>query len=158
MRPILFAATMILAGISSVFIAESQIPTTSPHSIEFYVAPGGNDDSPGTMQRPFRTLDRARDAVRIMKRTDGALHAPVDIILRGGTYRLPAPFVLKPEDGGTAQTPVTYRAYPGETPVLSGGVTIKNWRPDKAQRPECVDCPHRKVFARRTAPPATLGE
>jgi len=36
---------------------------------------------------------------------------------RAGTYCLPEPLTFTPEDSGTAQAPVVYRAYPGETPV-----------------------------------------
>jgi len=48
-------------------------------------------------------------------------------MVRGGTYRLAQPFVLKPEDSGTQECPITYAAYPGEKPVLSGGRTITGW-------------------------------
>ena len=55
--------------------------------------------NPGTMGKPFKTMEAARDAVRIMK-TDGELK-PVTVYMRGGTYKLMEPFVLKSEDSGT---------------------------------------------------------
>jgi len=36
---------------------------------EFYVSPSGDDRNPGTRVKPFRTLERARDAVREMKKS-----------------------------------------------------------------------------------------
>jgi len=33
------------------------------------------------------------------------------------------------DDSGTVNAPVTYAAYPSEKPVVSGGMSIKGWRP-----------------------------
>ena len=49
-------------------------------------------------------------------------------MLRGGTYFLEKPLLFGPEDSGTAQCPVTYAAYPGEKPVISGGKVITGWK------------------------------
>ena len=38
-------------------------------SATFYVAPDGDDSNPGSKERPFATLSRARDAVRKLKKT-----------------------------------------------------------------------------------------
>jgi len=51
----------------------------------------------------------------------------VDVVLRGGTYALSQTFQLRAEDSGTAQAPVTYKAYDGESPVLSGARTLSSW-------------------------------
>jgi hypothetical protein len=48
---------------------------------EVYVAPQGNDSNPGTKDQPFKTLEKARDALRSSDRPDR-------IIIRGGIYRL----------------------------------------------------------------------
>src|SRR5581483_4113613 len=45
------------------------------------------------------------------------------IYLRGGTYFLPEPLVLTPQDSQLALS-----AYRGEHPVLSGGRRISGWR------------------------------
>ncbi len=36
--------------------------------------------------------------------------------------------VFTPADSGTAAAPITYAAYPGEQPVLSGGRAITGWQ------------------------------
>ena len=69
---------------------------------------------------PFATLDRARDAVRQLKPAHG-LTRPITVLVRGGKYYLTETFVLRPEDSGTQDCPITYTAYPGEEPVFSGG-------------------------------------
>ncbi len=89
---------------------------------EYYVAPVGDDANPGTLERPFATLRRAQQAVRVK---------PGPVFLRGGTYYLPVKVVFLPEDSGTEAAPNTYQAYGDERPVLSGGVKLDalNWRP-----------------------------
>ena len=77
------------------------------HASDFFVAPTGNDANPGTADRPFATLERARDAVRQLKQA-GLLKEPVNIKLQGGTYRLAREVVFGPEDSGTAACPITY--------------------------------------------------
>ena len=98
--------------------------------ILFYVAPDGSDGAAGTDEgHPFATLDRARDAVRSLKRA-GKIDRPVTVYVRGGVYELTAPMLFTPEDSGTPDCPVTYRAYPGETPVISGGSLLgADWQP-----------------------------
>ena len=80
---------------------------------DFYVAPTGNDSNPGSKEKPFATLVRARDAVRALKK-QGPLTEPVRVHVAGGCYALNEPLVLTSEDGGTKQAPVVYQALPGE--------------------------------------------
>lgn len=94
---------------------------------EFHVSPSGQDDAPGTEQQPFATLERARDAVRA-SRSAGTAASPMTVWLHGGVHRRTGPFMLTPEDSGTAQAPVTYRAAPGEQVCIDGGRTITGWR------------------------------
>jgi hypothetical protein len=91
---------------------------------EFYVAPNGSDANPGTKERPFATLARARDAVRESK---GKENAPINVFLRGGTYFVEQPVRFGPEDSGTKDCPITYSSYPGEKAVISGGKVIAGW-------------------------------
>lgn len=90
---------------------------------EFFVAPGGRDNQAGTLEQPFATLERARDAVRDWKKT-GDPAAGVTVWLRGGEYELPRTFKLGAEDSGSEKAPVTYRAWREERPVLLGGRKI----------------------------------
>jgi len=66
------------------------------------------------------------------------------VFIRAGFYSLSEPLVFTPEDGGERvetnlpsgafewhhlrDNYVTYSAYPGEKPVISGAVEVKNWR------------------------------
>jgi hypothetical protein len=113
---------------------------------EFFVAPNGRDTWSGTLPEPNATatdgplasLAGARNAIRQLKRAfGGQLPCSVRVHLRGGRYPLAEPFVLGPEDGGTPDFQVTYTAYRGETPVLSGGRVITGWKPYKDKILQC---------------------
>ncbi|WP_229898309.1 right-handed parallel beta-helix repeat-containing protein [Streptomyces finlayi] len=94
---------------------------------EVYVSPTGNDSAPGTAQAPVRTLARAQALARQATRT--APGRPVNVIVRGGTYRLDRTLTFGAEDSGTASGPVAYRAAPGEKVVLKGGRQVTApWR------------------------------
>jgi hypothetical protein len=93
-----------------------------------YVAPNGNDTNPGTLEKPFATLQRAQQAAR-----KGAGREPVTVFIREGIYYLPETLVLTAADSGTKAAPVVYQAYQNERPVISGGIQMRNlkWEPFK---------------------------
>ena len=91
--------------------------------MEIFVAPDGDDGGPGDRAKPFRTLARARDAIRELKRT-ARLTGAVTVWLRGGRYPLAEPLLFTPEDSA----PVTFAAWPGETPVIDGGEPLTGWQ------------------------------
>jgi parallel beta-helix repeat protein len=90
----------------------------------------------GGSDGPFATLTRARDAVRELK-ASGKLREPATVMVRGGKYFLDRPLVLAAEDSGSHECPMTYTAYPGETPVLSGGRAVTGWEPYKGRIVQC---------------------
>jgi hypothetical protein len=72
-----------------------------------YVAPGGRDDAPGTEAQPWATFQHAADAAQ-----------PGDAVcFRGGTYPSEGIHLAR---SGTAAAPITFLAYPGESPLLDG--------------------------------------
>ena len=91
----------------------------------FYVAPDGHDDQPGTKREPFATLLGARNAVR--KLIARGLTGDVTVWLRDGMYRITEPVIFGPDDSGTDEFSITYAAYSGEQPVISGGRVITGW-------------------------------
>ena len=99
---------------------------TDVNETVFYVSPEGKDIWNGSKRKPFATVTQARDAIREIKKT-APLGKPVTVSLRGGLYELSEPILFTPEDSGTESCPVTYSAYPGEIPVLSGGRKITGW-------------------------------
>ena len=127
----------------------------------FYISPAGDDRwtgklheaNPGHTDGPFATLQAARDGIRSLKKAEGELKDAVTVQLRGGTYRMTETFQLRPEDSGTEAAPITWEAYPGEKPVLTGGVVVTGrgnlpgWDLESpgAGR-SAVDCKPRQLF------------
>src|SRR5438105_4717215 len=101
--------------------------TRTQADADFYVAPDGDDRNPGTLSKPFRTLARARDAVFDLRR-GRKTKRPTVVMLRGGTYYLRQSVVFSSRDSGTSDEPITYTAYPGEHPILSGGMPVSGWK------------------------------
>ena len=124
-------AGLVVLVLALLGLGQAQAATT------LFVALTGDDQWSGTLAArnpaktdgPFATITRARDAIRELKASHGGLVEPVTVYLRGGTYFLSAPLTLTPEDSGTPECPITYAAYPGEKPVLSGGFPITDWSP-----------------------------
>lgn len=107
-------------------------------SADLYVSPSGDDRWSGTLPEPNATktdgplasLERARKAVRSIKSEE----KPVRVLLRGGTYELSDVVHFGTPDSGTEQASITYAAYDGETPILSGGRRITGWTNVEANR------------------------
>lgn len=95
-----------------------------PGQAFFFVSPEGRDENPGTEEAPFKTLTRARDAVR---KLTSAMSGDIYVYLRGGHHRLSAPLRLEASDSGTNGHTVHYEAYPGEQPILNGATLVSGW-------------------------------
>jgi hypothetical protein len=95
-----------------------------------YVSPSGDDGNPGAENAPYKTTTRAQDGVR---RISGNMSGDLVVYLRGATYLLTGTMQFGPKDGGTNGHDIVYKAYPGETPVISGGVQVKGWTLDHDQ-------------------------
>ncbi|GBG08959.1 putative carbohydrate-binding protein [Paenibacillus agaridevorans] len=70
------------------------------------------------------SLEGGRDKVRTI---NDDMDSDIIVYLRGGTYVLDETFQLTSEDSGRNGFDVYYKAYPDETPVLSGGISIEDW-------------------------------
>jgi hypothetical protein len=105
--------------------------------MNLYVSPNGNDSWSGRLASPnrtrtdgpFATLERARDAIRTLKRQGKLPEGGVTVWLRGGMYAQLTPLELTAEDGGTPQSPITYSAYRNEQVRLVGGKRVTGWKP-----------------------------
>jgi hypothetical protein len=108
----------------------------STPTANFYVAPNGKDSWSGKLAAPnaastdgpFASVAKAQIAVQSLISTHP--NRPIVVMLRQGSYYLPLsptnPGTLKftELDSGTAQAPVLWENYPGETPIVSGGEPI----------------------------------
>ncbi len=85
----------------------------------YYVAPSGSDEQTGSLERPWRTLQRAVSHMR-----------PGDTcFLRGGRYH---ESVVIDRMKGPTHKPVTLQAYANEEVIIDGTVPIQStWSPNK---------------------------
>lgn len=97
----------------------SPVNAASPES--FYVSPDGDDSGPGTSEQPFRTLERARQAVRGI---NSSMTGDIYVYLKNGTYALDTTLTFDSSDSGKNGYNVIYTADTGAAPVISGGVDI----------------------------------
>jgi hypothetical protein len=113
----LLSLVSLIAGcrLVSTSVDERRTPTV-------YVSPAGDDKNPGTRSKPLASLQRARDAVRAMRRTVSG-EQPFAVRLLSGTHILSEPLVLTSADSG-----VTFEAAPRAHPVISGGLRVTGWR------------------------------
>ena len=93
--------------------------------IEIYVSPDGNDSGNGSINSPFRTIEKARDTVRNL---NDDMNADITVYLRGGDYRITQPIVFDTRDSGTNGHTISYKAYDGETPVVNGSEKVTGWK------------------------------
>lgn len=129
--------------------------TCNAAEADFFVSVGGSDRWSGTVAAPnaqksdgpFATLERARDAVRELKKRKAA---DIVVLIREGTYQLSTTIVFGLEDSAVGESTITYAAYPGETPVFSSGRKIEGWERVTRQLPALPESAQGKVLAAKT--------
>ena len=90
------------------------VQTSNSLATQFHVDAGAKGVGDGSFEKPFATVQQAAD---IMK--------PGDVcIVREGTYRE----TVHPKSSGTAESPLVFRAFPGERAVLSGCRAVSGWK------------------------------
>lgn len=112
-------------------VYRAELPVLPEPAVVFHVTSGGTETADGSEAGPFGSLEKARDAVRALKKSNGGTlpKGGVRIVIGGGSYRVERTLSLTSEDSGTAEAPVVYQAGPGQTPVLAGGAQVTGWKP-----------------------------
>ena len=103
---------------------KADLVSAADYAAEFYVSPDGDDNGSGTIDSPFRTLERARDAVREI---NGNMSGDICVYLRGGTYRVTKTTEFDTRDSGTNGHTVYYMAYKDEVPELNAATQVTGW-------------------------------
>ncbi|MDY6314115.1 MAG: S-layer homology domain-containing protein, partial [Clostridia bacterium] len=89
-------------------------------STEYFVAPDGSESGNGSEKAPFASLEQAKAAVRAAK----ALGKPITVYFKAGTYKIDKQTAFTAEDSGTAEAPITYKAYGDGKVQFKGSVSI----------------------------------
>jgi len=105
---------------------------TAAQTVEFdkivlsvYVAPDGNDANPGTEEQPFKTIQKAQEAIRNTKTDE---KGNKEVIILPGAYFLTEPLRFGPEDGGSIDDGYQQVFYEGRDAHISGGKRITGFR------------------------------
>ncbi len=93
--------------------------TTTLFASEIVVKPGGS----------IATLERARDAVRVL-RAKGEM-GDINVIIHDGIFTLDKTLVFGLKDAAPEGAVTRYRAADGAHPLISGGREIRNWERTK---------------------------
>ena len=104
-------------------------PPAPAAGLTLHVTPRGDDGAAGTADKPFASLERARDEIRALRQKQGLPKGSVVILVHGGAFRLSKTLNLTVEDSGEPNAPVRYCAAPGETVLFRGGLRLSGWKP-----------------------------
>ena len=111
--------------ISVLFIAIS-ISCNSQNKVEFFVSPDGSDSNSGKIDAPFKSVEKAKNAVRSQLLLNS--NKTIFVNIGGGSYYMETPIVFTSEDSGKENYPVVYKAIEGEEPVFTGSRELKDWQ------------------------------
>lgn len=119
-----FSTHFLAATVFIVFIPPAE-------AMDYFVAQNGNDAWSGTRplpnesggDGPFKTLERAQQAVRSYKKSRG-VNEVIQVNIGSGTYYLDHTLLFNDSDSGTPDHEIVWQAQPGVETILSGGQTI----------------------------------
>jgi hypothetical protein len=81
----------------------------------YFVAPTGSDNNIGTLDSPFKTVQKCANVVKPGE----------TCFLREGVYRE----TVRPAVSGTDEAPITFAAYKNEKVTISGTEPVEEWTP-----------------------------
>lgn len=119
---------------------------------DYYVAVDGDDRWSGQLESPnqdrsdgpFRSVQQARDAVRSAK--EASERRDFVVWIRGGVHVLEEPIVFGLQDSAVDGHRVIYEAYPGEEPVFTSAVPIREWREIEERPPGLPELARSRVW------------
>ena len=120
---VLKKVTALMAALS---VAAAYLPITgySEEAVSFYVSVSGNDSADGSLDSPFQTLDRAKQAVSEYKSERGLPENGITVYIREGEYYRDSTFSLGEQDSGEEGKPITYKAYNDENVRILGAKKV----------------------------------
>jgi hypothetical protein len=105
-----------------------QAPAQAVVQATFFVSPTGDDANPGTSALPFKTLGRARDAVRAI---NTGMTGDVVVDIAPGDYYVDSTVDFDNQDSGTSGHRVIYQVTPGAQPgsarFIGGSKVTSGW-------------------------------
>ncbi len=115
---------------------------------DFYVSPSGSDKLNGlsrsvnfwTKTGPFKTLDRAQQAIRQLKAA-GKFNQDITVHVGKGIYQLQSALRFDDRDSGLPGQEIQWVGEK-DASIISGGITLKNCQPYESDNPnKILSCP-----------------
>ncbi len=91
---------------------------------DIYVTADGNNNNPGTKEKPVATLEAARNLIRQYKAIHDLPKGGITVWIGKGQYDQQMPFVLNENDSGEPDAPIVWRSLPNENVSITGGKNI----------------------------------
>ncbi|MCB9758008.1 MAG: right-handed parallel beta-helix repeat-containing protein [Candidatus Omnitrophica bacterium] len=103
-----------------------KISYTRPIQMTYFVSPVGDDANSGTMDAPFKTVEKARNVVRGVNKS---MTGDIVVNIRKGIYYLNGSALFSTLDSGTNGFNVIYRSYDGigSARFIGGQAIITTW-------------------------------
>mgnify|MGYP001286651059 CR=1 FL=1 len=128
--PVKKAAAVLAAAVILVSLSFGAVPCRAGGELvqdaQFYVSPNGSDNNSGSFGSPFATIQKARNAVAILKQKGKLPKGGLKVAIMAGEYAVRDGLNFGKANSGTAVCPVTYCAYGNGEVSLNGGVTLDN--------------------------------
>ena len=107
------------------------IISINAYATDYYVNPQGNDEWTGGLKTanatqtdgPFKTLERAKQAIRGLKKS-GTYNDKVTVNIAGGTYTLTHPLHFSLMDTGLPDREIIWQGEQGAKVIISGGIAL----------------------------------
>ena len=95
------------------------------YSKDIFVSPKGNNQNPGTKEKPIQSLLMAKQmAYDLIK---SGQHEKVIIWLNDGIHTITEPLVFDPLESSLPNPSLVFKSLKGTKPVISGGLKLSNW-------------------------------
>lgn len=95
--------------------------------IEIYVSPNAALPCDGSRANPYSSLVQAQDHVRRLK--NGGTRGEIIIYLMDGYHHLRETVAFDSSDSGRDNLTITWQAFPGHHPVITGNTRLANFQP-----------------------------
>ncbi len=106
---------------------------------EIFVSPSGDDNNPGTMDKPLATIEGARDKIREMKKEESFPSSGITVYFMEGDYSINKTIEFNEQDSGFYNAPIIYKAYEGQKVSFSGGTNIDPAKFEPVKNKEILD-------------------
>jgi pimeloyl-ACP methyl ester carboxylesterase len=97
----------------------------SEYKTVYYISPNGSDKNPGTYNLPFLTINKAKSEIR---KINTNIQGNIAVFLMDGLYAQDSSLVFDYDDSGFNGNRIYYKSFDCQKPIISGGITITNWK------------------------------